>query len=92
MNGAYQSWQWGGIGDGENYNWKSCNLKRHRGYFYALNADTILREQIRQRDKAIRDYENDMAVASAKVEAKGRTEECLLLLKLCGKTASQKNI
>lgn len=29
---------------------------------YALNADTILREQIRQREKAMRDYENDMAV------------------------------
>ena len=30
---------------------------------YEINADTILRERIRQRDKAIRDYENDMAVA-----------------------------
>lgn len=30
---------------------------------YALNADTVLREQIRQRDKAIRDYENEMAIA-----------------------------
>lgn len=38
---------------------------------YALNADTILREQIRQRDKAIRDYENDMAVA----RSEGREEE-----------------
>ena len=30
---------------------------------YALNADTVLREQIRQRDKAVRDYENEMAKA-----------------------------
>lgn len=29
---------------------------------YELNADTVLREQIRQRDKAIRDYENEMAI------------------------------
>lgn len=38
---------------------------------YALNADTILREQIRQRDKAIRDYENDMAVARTEGRAEG---------------------
>lgn len=38
---------------------------------YALNADTVLREQIRQREKAIRDYENDMAVA----QSIGRSEE-----------------
>ncbi len=41
---------------------------------YALNADTILREQIRQRDKAIRDYENDMAVARTEGRAEGRAE------------------
>lgn len=41
---------------------------------YELNADTVLREQIRQRDKAIRDYENDMAVARSEGEAKGRAE------------------
>lgn len=41
---------------------------------YELNADTILREQIRQRDKAIRDYENDMAVAEERGVAKGRAE------------------
>ena len=45
---------------------------------YELNADTVLREQIRQRDKAIRDYENDMATARdegrAEGEAKGRAE------------------
>lgn len=42
---------------------------------YALNADTVLREQIRQREKAVRDYENDMATAMSEGEAKGRTEE-----------------
>ncbi|MCM1508832.1 MAG: Rpn family recombination-promoting nuclease/putative transposase [Ruminococcus flavefaciens] len=41
---------------------------------YELNADTILREQIRQRDKAIRDYENDIAVAEERGIAKGRAE------------------
>lgn len=41
---------------------------------YALNADTVLREQIRQREKAIRDYENDMAAARSEGEAKGRAE------------------
>lgn len=41
---------------------------------YELNADMILREQIRQRDKAIRDYENDMAVAEERGIAKGRAE------------------
>lgn len=60
---------------------------------YALNADTVLREQIRQREKAIRDYENDMATARsegisigeakgrAEGEAKGRTEERNALIK-----------
>ena len=38
---------------------------------YALNADAELREKIRQRDKAVRDYANDMAVA----KDKGRAEE-----------------
>lgn len=38
------------------------------------NADTALREKIRQRDKAIRDYENDMAVARAEGRAEGRVE------------------
>jgi flagellar biosynthesis/type III secretory pathway protein FliH len=37
-----------------------------------LNADTRLREQIRQRDKALRDYENDMTVARKQGEAKSR--------------------
>ena len=41
---------------------------------YALNADTVLREQIRQRDKTIRDYENDMAVARSEGKAEGRAE------------------
>lgn len=41
---------------------------------YALNADTVLCEQIRQRDKAVRDYENEMAKAIEKGEAKGRAE------------------
>ncbi len=41
---------------------------------YELNADTILREQIRLRDKAIRDYENDMAVVRSEGRAKGRAE------------------
>lgn len=60
---------------------------------YALNADTVLREQIRQREKAIRDYENDMATSRsegisigeakgrAEGEAKGRTEERNALIK-----------
>lgn len=38
---------------------------------FELNADTILREQIRARDKAIRDYDNDMAIA----KDEGRKEE-----------------
>lgn len=33
--------------------------------------NTALKEQIRQRDKAIRDYENDMAIA----KSEGRKEE-----------------
>lgn len=41
---------------------------------YALNADTVLREQIRQREKAVRDYENDMATARSEGESKGRAE------------------
>ena len=36
-----------------------------------LNADAILREQIRQRDKALRDYENDMTVS----RLEGREED-----------------
>ena len=36
-----------------------------------LNADAILREQIRQRDKALRDYENDMTVSRLEGEAIG---------------------
>ncbi len=38
---------------------------------YALNADTVLREQIRQREKAVRDYENDMATARSEGKAEG---------------------
>ena len=30
---------------------------------YELNADEVLREQIRQREKALNDYNNDMTVA-----------------------------
>ncbi len=41
---------------------------------YALNADTVLREQIRQRDKAIRDYENEMAIARPEGKEEGRVE------------------
>ena len=41
---------------------------------YALNADTILREKIRQRDKALNDYENDMTTAKMEEEAEGRLE------------------
>ena len=40
----------------------------------AINADEALREQIRQRDKAIRDYENDMAVVRAEGKAEGLAE------------------
>ena len=36
-----------------------------------LNADAILREQIRQRDKALRDYENDMTMSRLEGEAIG---------------------
>ncbi len=38
---------------------------------YELNADKALREQIRQRDKALRDYENDMSVARSEGKAEG---------------------
>ena len=41
---------------------------------FELNADTVLREQIRARDKAIRDYENDMAEAKDEGRAEGRAE------------------
>lgn len=41
---------------------------------YALSADTALREKIRQRDKAVYDYYNDMAVARDEGELKGRRE------------------
>ena len=48
---------------------------------YHLSADTVLREQIRQHEKDIRDYENDMAVARsegrAEGEAKGKVEGML---------------
>lgn len=37
----------------------------------AASHDVILREQIRQRDKAIRDYENDMAFAEERGETRG---------------------
>ena len=36
-----------------------------------LSADVVLREKIRQRDKAIRDYGNDMATARAEGRAEG---------------------
>lgn len=49
----------------------SPEIQRGIDKIYELNADTVLREQIRQRDKAIRDYENDMAVA----RSEGRAEE-----------------
>ena len=42
---------------------------------YELNADTVLREKIRQRDKAIRDYENEMAMAKSEGIAEGKIEE-----------------
>ncbi len=47
---------------------------------YALNADTVLREQIRQRDKAIRDYENEMAIARSEGKAEGKVEGKLNIL------------
>lgn len=34
-----------------------------------------LEEQIRQRDKAVRDYENDMAIAKSEGKKEGRKEE-----------------
>lgn len=43
----------------------------------AASHDVILREQIRQRDKAIRDYENDMAFA----RSEGITEGLMKALK-----------
>lgn len=46
-------------------------IKKGIDAVYELNANTILREQIRQRDKAVRDYENDMAIA----KSEGRKEE-----------------
>ncbi len=48
---------------------------------YALNADTVLREKIRQRDKAIRDYENDMAIARSEGETKGKLNTLVELVK-----------
>ena len=36
--------------------------------------NTALKEQIRQRDKAIRDYENDMAIAKSEGKAEGKKE------------------
>lgn len=50
-------------------------IKKDIDAVYELNADTILREQIRQCDKAIRDYENDMAIAKSEGKAEGRKEE-----------------
>lgn len=50
-------------------------IKKGIDAVYELNADTILREQIRQRDKAIRDYENDMAIAKSEGKKEGRKEE-----------------
>lgn len=44
-------------------------IKKGIDAVYALNADTVLREQIRQRDKAIRDYENEMAIARSEGKA-----------------------
>ena len=41
---------------------------------YALNADTILREQIRQREKAELDYANDMATARSEGLAEGMSK------------------
>ena len=38
-------------------------IKKGIDAVYELSADTILREAIRQRDKAIHDYENDIATA-----------------------------
>lgn len=49
---------------------------------YELNADTVLREQIRQRDKAIRDYENDMAVARSEGRSEGITEGLMKALEV----------
>ena len=47
---------------------------------YALNADAELREKIRQRDKAVRDYANDMAVAEDKGKAKKAVETAVNLI------------
>ena len=48
---------------------------------YALNADTVLREQIRQRDKAIRDYENEMAIARSEGREEGFLNALIGLVK-----------
>lgn len=48
---------------------------------YKLNADTILREQIRQREKDIADYNNDMAVAEAKGAILAKVKIATSLLK-----------
>lgn len=37
--------------------------------------NTALKEQIRQRDKAVRDYENDMAIAKSEGKKEGIKEE-----------------
>lgn len=48
---------------------------------YALNADTVLREQIRQRDKAVRDYENEMARERSEGRAEGKLNTLSELVK-----------
>ncbi len=39
-----------------------------------LDADTILREKIRARDKALRDYESEIATARLEGREEGRAE------------------
>ena len=56
-------------------------IKKGIDAVYELNADTILREQIRQRDKAIRDYENDMAIMLSQGRAEGEIQKAVAVVK-----------
>ena len=57
----------------------SPDIRQGIDTIYELNADVALREQILARDKAVMDYENDMASDEGKAE--GRAEDRLEGLK-----------
>lgn len=59
----------------------SPDIRQGIDTIYELNADVALREQILARDKAVMDYENDMASARDEGKAEGRAEDRLEGLK-----------